>query len=90
MVVKTRVMSSFKILKTPLPPVFCFSSSSANSRTFHGYRVVMAISAACNKASVMNKNENKEMYEITSSLWCFWIVDDDDDDDDDVVVVVCK
>mmetsp|Transcript_14026 Transcript_14026/g.32354 ORF Transcript_14026/g.32354 Transcript_14026/m.32354 type:complete len:285 (-) Transcript_14026:342-1196(-) len=57
MVVRTRVMSSFKILKVPLFPNF--SSSSANSFTFQGYSVVMAISAACNSASPPNRAKNK-------------------------------
>ncbi len=64
MVVKTRVISSFNAWNVPLrtrlpllepddPPDAerCFSSSSANSRTFQGYNVVIAISAAWSKAS---------------------------------------
>mmetsp|Transcript_2413 Transcript_2413/g.6864 ORF Transcript_2413/g.6864 Transcript_2413/m.6864 type:complete len:257 (+) Transcript_2413:786-1556(+) len=41
----TRVMSRSSIVKMPLP-----RSSSANSLTFHGYRVVIDTSAACNNA----------------------------------------
>lgn len=61
-VVRTRVMSSLSAVKVPrrfFPPCCpsdprCFSSSSANSRTFQGYNVVMAISAAWSKASAVN------------------------------------
>ena len=58
--VRIRVMSSLRAVNVPLredpspllllEPLRCFSSSSANSRTFHGYNVVMAISAAWSNA----------------------------------------
>mmetsp|Transcript_28947 Transcript_28947/g.66276 ORF Transcript_28947/g.66276 Transcript_28947/m.66276 type:complete len:211 (-) Transcript_28947:520-1152(-) len=55
-VVRTRVMSSLRILKGPS------CSSSANSRTFHGYSVVMAISAACRSARMQNKMPQMIVY----------------------------
>ena len=70
MVVKTLVISSFKILNTPrlfpFPPL-AFSSSSANSLTFHGYNVVIAISAAWSNAKAVKRNRNKETDVITCS-----------------------
>ena len=58
-VVNTLVISSFNAVNVPLLPFFpaalaLFSSSSANSRTFHGYNVVIAISAAWNNANAVN------------------------------------
>ena len=53
-------MSSFKILNVPRPlPSPIFSSSSANSRTFHGYSVVMAISAAWSSARPANSTNHR-------------------------------
>ena len=66
-VVRTLVMSSFKIPKVPRFP--SFSSSSANSLTFHGYRVVMAISAAWSNASTENKVKNKPQSDAKSLLF---------------------
>ena len=83
-VVRTRVMSSFKVWNVPffLPPPFrrpfrpsmddcpsfpwSFSSSSANSRTFHGYRVVMAISAACSSARRVNIPNHIDSFDTSS------------------------
>jgi len=55
MVVRTRVMSSLRVWKTPRERGLFFSSSSANSRTFHGYSVVMAISTAWRMERVRNR-----------------------------------
>ena len=74
MVVNTRVMSSFKIPKVPRLP--SFSSSSANSRTFHGYNVVMAISAACNKAKPEKRARKSPARESSSFLQCLLMMID--------------
>jgi hypothetical protein len=68
-VVKTLVISSLRILNTPLPFKFCFSSSSANSLTFQGYSVVIAISAACSNAKQIKRNKNSDTDEMISSLF---------------------
>jgi len=68
-VVKTLVISSLRILNTPLPFKFCFSSSSANSLTFQGYSVVIAISAAWSNAKQVKRNKNSDTDEIISSLF---------------------
>ena len=75
--VKIRVISSLRAVNVPLlrfpdppspPPEAprCFSSSSANSRTFHGYNVVMAISAACNNANRVNIPNHMDNLETNS------------------------
>mmetsp|Transcript_12880 Transcript_12880/g.18926 ORF Transcript_12880/g.18926 Transcript_12880/m.18926 type:complete len:230 (-) Transcript_12880:256-945(-) len=64
-VVNTRVISSLRILKVPRP-FPSFSSSSANSRTFHGYSVVMAISTACNNANAKNSPNHNDTDDMAS------------------------
>mmetsp|Transcript_62003 Transcript_62003/g.124325 ORF Transcript_62003/g.124325 Transcript_62003/m.124325 type:complete len:348 (+) Transcript_62003:977-2020(+) len=54
-VVSTRVMSSFKYAKGLDGP-----SSSANSRTFQGYSVVIEISAACSEELKAKRDSHKQ------------------------------
>ena len=68
-VVKTLVISSFKIANVPFlfDPALSFCSSSANSLTFQGYSVVIAISAACKRAKAIKRMNQSEIAEMSCS-----------------------